>query len=613
MKTDEIVECRIHPGVGVARVGNSPSEYFIGPEVPGYAPNPDGGFHDAAGRIKRQAARFRIYGLNADGQVVKELTAADAEITWRVQLANKKAAWYNFDLSMDIPEAKGELNVPRSRGPTRSLRRNAGLAVGHPEQLIIDSGPRRIQGPNVNADGGDLRYHFNQGRFLDITVQLGEVRTDETGRLVVLGGFGDAGSSLAIPRINSTRNNDFWYDDVSDWPVTATVAIGGRMLTAAPAWVAAVPPNFSPAVRSIVSIYDWALQAATQLDPSLRPVHPSFTRHIYPIFEAFDQNQWVNAGFLRDLGWQAAGNDLTPQNLDRLSDGSEENLSFREAIFLRFRDPAYVLMEEDALPPVYGDGFDLPVKDPRHWLAVTELQYEWLDQWSRGEFEADWLGKGPPGSGMVEELPLDAQPNALDRAALETCVGGSFNPGYDFPWIMRQPLLYESPFRIRHLLPTGQGRPLPARASGSSAYLREPEYGDRLTSDISLSPHGPLARSGPGDITRWMAIPWQADAASCTSAIASNDIYLPTFWPAGIPNDALPWATYQQVLDTNLDLETRREAFRNRERWFRDLSAFTLTRANQYVNAWVQSRIISPQPGPQDDPEFPDQFQVENE
>ena len=85
------------------------------------------------------------------------------------------------------------------------------------------------------------------------------------------------------------------------------------MLTAAPAWVAAVPPNFSPAVRSIVSIYDWALQAATQLDPSLRPVRPSFTRHIYPIFEAFDQNQWVNAGFLRDLGWQAAGNDLTPR------------------------------------------------------------------------------------------------------------------------------------------------------------------------------------------------------------------------------------------------------------------------------------------------------------
>lgn len=613
MKTDEIVECRIHPGVGVARVGNSPSEYFIGPEVPGYAPNPDGGFHDAAGRIKRQAARFRIYGLNADGQVVKELTAADAEITWRVQLANKKAAWYNFDLSMDIPEAKGELNVPRSRGPTRSLRRNAGLAVGHPEQLIIDSGPRRVQGPNVNTDGQDLRYHFNQGRFLDITVPLGEVRTDEAGRLVVLGGFGRADSSLSPPQISSTRNNSFWYDDVSDGPVTATVAIGGRMLTAAPAWVAAVPPNFSPAVRSIVSIYDWALQAATQLDPSLRPVRPSFTRHIYPIFEAFDQNQWVNAGFLRDLGWQAPDNDLTPQNLDRLSDSSAENRPFREAIFLRFRDPAYVLMEEDALPPVYGDGFDLPVKDPRHWLAVTELQYEWLDQWSRGDFEADWLGKGPPGAGMLEELPVDDQPHALDRAALETCVGGSFNPGYDFPWIMRQPLLYESPFRIRHLLPTGRGRPLPARARGSSAYLREPEYGDRLTSDISLSPHGPLARSGPGDITRWMAVPWQADAASCTSAIASNDIYLPTFWPAGIPNDALPWATYQQVLDTNLDLETRREAFRNRERWFRDLSAFTLTRANQYVNAWVQSRIISPQPGPQDDLEFPAQFQVENE
>ena len=613
MKTDEIVECRIHPGVGVARVGDSPSEYFIGPEVPGYAPNPDGGFRDEAGRIKRQAARFRIYGLNADGQVVKELTAADAEITWRVHLANKKAAWYRFDLSMDIPEAKGELNVPRSRGPTRSRRRNAGLSAGHPEQLIIDSGPRRIQGVGTNADGEDRRYHFDQGRFLDVNVPLGEVRTDEAGRLIVLGGFGQSGSTLSIPGISSTRNNDFWYDDVSDGPVTATIAMGSRILTAAPAWVAVAPPNFSPGVRSIVSIYDWTLQVATQLDPSLRSARPSFTKHLYPLFEAFDQNQWVNAGFLRDLGWQASDNDLTPQNLDRLSDDSDENRPFREAIFRRFRDAAYVTMSIDELPPVYGDGFDLPAKDPRQWLAVTELQYGWLDQWARGDFEADFVDKGTPASGTLEDLALGEQPHALDRASLEACVGGSFNPGYELPWIMRQPLLYESPFRIRHLLPTGQGRHLPPRSRGSSAFVREPDYGDRLTSEISLSPHGPLARSGPGDITRWMAIPWQADAASCTSAIGSGDIYLPTFWPAGIPNDALPWAKYQQVLDTNLDLEARRTAFRDRERWFRDLSSSRLTRANQYVGAWLDSRIITLQPGPEEDPEFPAQFQVESE
>src|SRR6266849_4497461 len=54
-------------------------------------------YRDAAGRIKRQAARFRIYGFNKNGEVVKELTDEDADITWRVHLANKKAAWFAYD------------------------------------------------------------------------------------------------------------------------------------------------------------------------------------------------------------------------------------------------------------------------------------------------------------------------------------------------------------------------------------------------------------------------------------------------------------------------------------------------------------------------------------
>src|ERR1051325_4316727 len=51
----------IHPAIGIARVGNSPDEWFLGPEVPGPHPIPRGGFKDSAGRIKRQAARFRLY------------------------------------------------------------------------------------------------------------------------------------------------------------------------------------------------------------------------------------------------------------------------------------------------------------------------------------------------------------------------------------------------------------------------------------------------------------------------------------------------------------------------------------------------------------------------
>src|SRR5579872_6778380 len=94
--SNAIVRCVISPGIGIARVGNATADYYIGPEVPGVSPNLTHRYKDAQGRIKRQAARFRIYGLNAAGQVVKEVTAGEAQITWTVHLVNKKAAWYQF-------------------------------------------------------------------------------------------------------------------------------------------------------------------------------------------------------------------------------------------------------------------------------------------------------------------------------------------------------------------------------------------------------------------------------------------------------------------------------------------------------------------------------------
>src|ERR1700744_3435011 len=83
-----IVKAAIYPSIGVARVGNSKTAYYIGPEVPDPLPQPLGFYRDQAGALKREAARFRVYGLNADGVIVKELTSADAEVIWTVTLAN---------------------------------------------------------------------------------------------------------------------------------------------------------------------------------------------------------------------------------------------------------------------------------------------------------------------------------------------------------------------------------------------------------------------------------------------------------------------------------------------------------------------------------------------
>ena len=74
MRTDnKIVSAKIYPGIGIARVGNSQDEFFIGPELPHATPAPEGGYKDGSGALKRQAAKFRVYGYNAAGEVVKEL------------------------------------------------------------------------------------------------------------------------------------------------------------------------------------------------------------------------------------------------------------------------------------------------------------------------------------------------------------------------------------------------------------------------------------------------------------------------------------------------------------------------------------------------------------
>ena len=57
---------------------------------------------------------------------------------------------------------------------------------------------------------------------------------------------------------------------------------------------------------------------------------------------------------------------------------------------------------------------------------------------------------------------------ALDRAALDDCLGGPFHPGCEMTWPVRLPMMYDSPFRIR-------------RRTGP-----EPDWGSTMTSTIAL-------------------------------------------------------------------------------------------------------------------------------
>src|ERR1700676_2537192 len=97
-----MADLRIHPAIGVARVGNS-EQFFIGSENPRVPANWDNdntkfkSFKDAEGKVLRQAARFRIFQFDAAGNPLKELTLADGiKIEWRVHVANRKASFFAF-------------------------------------------------------------------------------------------------------------------------------------------------------------------------------------------------------------------------------------------------------------------------------------------------------------------------------------------------------------------------------------------------------------------------------------------------------------------------------------------------------------------------------------
>jgi hypothetical protein len=548
---NSVVSARIHPAIGIARIGNSTERCFIGPEVLWPVKREPGFYRDHGGRLKRQAARFRIYGYDANGKVIGELTSDDAEITWTVHVANKKAAWYDFDVALDIPEAAG----------VRSPRRNAQIEGDEREKLIIDPGPREISGNQKCSVP-------LKGKFLDEEVYLGELRTDDQGRLIFLGGLGKSGTPYdhCFPP-TTFANNAGWHDDTSDGPVRARLSIGDRDIEAEPAWVVVAPPNYAPDLVAGQSMYDVILDALTKRllpkqDPNFRP---SFSEHILPLFRHFTDAQWVSVGFYRLFGKGGLIDFTREEFLKALAtpphpkNPSDPYKELRSLIFNNFREPGAADFEPLKWPPAYGDSFgSSQTPSPRDGFTITSFLYSALEQWANGDFIGDFE-PDQPWPQAIEDLSPAAQPAMLDRAALTYCMGGPFHTAMELSWPMRIFSMYKSPFRLRT-------RP---------ENFEDPDYGDYMTTGIALSRDGPLSSSGPGDITKWMAVPWQTDTASCRAGSSGPefpaDDFLPAFWVSRVPSQVLTELSFKTVNDPAKSLEERIAAFQNRADWLRKL------------------------------------------
>jgi hypothetical protein len=593
----EIVRAAIHPAIGIARVGNSkaPGEqgYFVGPESPGAEPMSPGEYKDVTGALRRQAARFRIYGYNAKGEVVGELTPDQAAIAWTVHVANKKAAWYQFQLALDIPEASAPTAPP-------SRRRNAQTIGPNRAKLTIDPGSRTIHGRDTFGSS----WFFDTGTFFDTRVPLGALRTDHDGRLLVLGGYGLSRSAVNQPP-QDFANNDGWHDDVSDGPVTATVVINGKTIPVEGAWVIVAPPNYAPGLRTVRSLWDLLLDLGYQWGWVTPPQQVSFRKHIWPIFERLSELQWVNAGFAAIFG---AGAPYDPVALkSRLGDASLSNQEFRQQILSQFRDPRRKHLGRYLWPPFYGDALDsmdftppAPGTDdptlsvPASLSSLSRKQIADLQRWANGLFVSD-LDAVPQEAVPIEKMNIEYQPAALDQAALEHCLADAFHPGCEVTWPIRQQSLYRSFLRINR------------RADGVS----EPDLGEVLSPGAAASPAGPLSSSGPGDLTRWMAVPWQTDTASCLSGYPffKTTDSLPSFWPARVPNQILREEEYNTLMDPTLSQEERRRAFQQRHKWYR-----VFDQGNDLelmLSQFDKLGLVERRPGPSDLRGFPRYIWVE--
>jgi hypothetical protein len=484
---------RIHPAIGIARVGNSPERFFLGPEAAGFPPsldepdapyNPEGSHRDSDRLLKRQGARFRIYEYERAGEdeliPVREVTSADATVTWSVHLANRKA----FGRTIT------GLQAFRNKLITGAAQRRS--------RLIIDAGAQQIssgsRGPVPLDQGGFQGRHTAR-----VPVYLGELRTDQAGRLVVLGGRGAAFSPTGHPIVD-VFNNDDWCDDTSDGPVTATLRLNGaqeEVIIREPAWVIVAPPDFAPRIENVVSLYDVVYDVAAQIDRRLTvtgetPI--SFTRDVYPTLSRVSNMRWVTTsiGSTQTSRGHRPGQSadfLKPALFALLADNDRNPSSAafqrRNEIFLRLREPDGVGGGD---MPQLAEG-DVPVR-------LSQQQYSMIARWAQGTFDADWPAGRPPDQAPdtlpLEQIPLAGRPAALDRAALHACTGAAFFPGIEAPRTMMRRVTYAAPFRVR------------------------------------LDP-GPEPEFGPGKLTEELAIPWHTDFAACGQ----------NWWPSQRPNNVL--------------------------------------------------------------------------
>ena len=501
------------------------------------------------------------------------------DIQWRAYLANKKASWYQFNqLEGEHGYAPGHVRrnpqVPdelRQRliidpGPRIvSLRgeRRAAFdrdAGGH----YATTFPPDTLKPYSIDTLGDLLVD-DDGRLL-VLGGHGRAGSELTGP--------------GNPRIEHYANNDGWYDDTSDGPVMARLMFFDERVQRVrfvdadyPAWVVAGYPRFAPEVLDMITmdevVYDMFLHqfaydtkvygtAGTFNDPpAVDPMNPGalqlwldsrltynpglkpwFFRDVWPIL--FRPDEFT---FLTDVLGQSnfPHSQETRGTFDvdklqvvpkrdpegRIVDDPYGDL--RRFLFSVLRMPGEendfkvegkVTSRIHNLPLMPLLAGDNPISNtlPSKFLALTDTQLFILKQWAEGDFineiDEGWLDPKT----YSPYQPYPTQPpktgRALDQGVLGNIVGGAFCPGGEVGWVMRNPSIWREPYRIKADQDFWAFERTAAQAN-TGGTVPETTYIADLGAELSQD--NDFARGlQPGDLTKYMAQPWQADFNECS-------------------------------------------------------------------------------------------------
>ena len=545
---------RIHPAIGLARVGNS-EEYYLGPESMAGMPQPgrtvtgglpikpgtdsstitSGDLRDSEGKLKRQAARFRIYQYDDGAAVTYPAGPASevligsqvngkqvADIIWTVHLANKKANCWEM-------EGPKEGMAGYENGALPPMRNAAFPPSSDPadmtrlQKLVIDAGPRTLkvsQHGSVQCDAQTVASYWNgatgavtalpdypqsfpasgagdggdQSGSNAITT-LGALATEAAGRLIVLGAYGRAcgfdnqGNPYPDAALPHDVDNDNWLDDTADGPVSAVLVFQDGSIEAIPgsAWVVSTDPAYAPQTMNAVSLWDdvyvtWLEQL--QLAPAIfdkgayqASFQPYFGDDVFPMLRAASLQMWNT-----NLPETAIKSHA---NIDKLSATPPK---FNIMSFIRNPNvDAQFQTGAPLMPLSLGDSGN-------SFMSLSKAQYFFLQQWVAGKcVDAPALPLGPG--------------DALDKAILFNCLGGRFSPGIDLTFIVRDINLYRQDWRD------------PAvgtfRINGETL-----DYGSATRGKPFLGVgYIPLRQFPvqPGDLCKFMSIPWHTDYNSCAT------------------------------------------------------------------------------------------------